>query len=390
MFPLVDYIDMGEIARVLRRTKTTSQAALCEVPRRLDKLVAGFCQTYWRAGVHAWNCTHLPCALLTSATPTPFSCVVARSFHYQCRQHKTLVAAISESTATAAAKSVVFDGRFRVDATFFDALSSLLNGDSRRSSAWLYEFSGESLAVHPFAGEADLLRRFNWTIGYDKSVFNEQSVYFLEGAMSNYTTSTATTAALVDAWSARPGSVLFLASNCHDVANRITFVKMFMTVVAVDSVGACLHNRDAASILSAHEYAQSRGNPVLEQRLLLGKYKFVIAHENSIARDYITEKLWRPLAAGAIPIYVGAPNVAEYLPHPMAAIDATSQSTRSVAELVRDRLQDGDVAQHLEWHTSAEHSLSPWFQQAFSQRRHADLSPCGMCNRLHRFLSAGR
>lgn len=41
----------------------------------------------------------------------------------------------------------------------------------------------------------------------------------------------------------------------------------------------------------------------------LARYKFVIAFENSACDDYVTEKLWRPLMVGVLPIYFGAPNV---------------------------------------------------------------------------------
>lgn len=41
----------------------------------------------------------------------------------------------------------------------------------------------------------------------------------------------------------------------------------------------------------------------------IARYKFVIAYENSVCEDYITEKLWRPLIVGVVPIYYGAPNV---------------------------------------------------------------------------------
>lgn len=41
----------------------------------------------------------------------------------------------------------------------------------------------------------------------------------------------------------------------------------------------------------------------------IARYKFVIAYENGICDDYITEKLWRPLSLGVVPIYFGAPNV---------------------------------------------------------------------------------
>lgn len=42
----------------------------------------------------------------------------------------------------------------------------------------------------------------------------------------------------------------------------------------------------------------------------VSRYKFVIAIENAMCEDYITEKLWRPLMVGSVPIYLGSPSVA--------------------------------------------------------------------------------
>lgn len=42
---------------------------------------------------------------------------------------------------------------------------------------------------------------------------------------------------------------------------------------------------------------------------MTSRYKFAIAFENAICEDYITEKLWRPLIAGTVPIYVGSPSI---------------------------------------------------------------------------------
>lgn len=41
----------------------------------------------------------------------------------------------------------------------------------------------------------------------------------------------------------------------------------------------------------------------------ISQYKFIIAIENAVCDDYITEKLWRPLIVGAVPIYFGSPTV---------------------------------------------------------------------------------
>ena len=42
---------------------------------------------------------------------------------------------------------------------------------------------------------------------------------------------------------------------------------------------------------------------------LTGKYKFTLAMENAICDDYITEKVWRPLEAGSVPIIFGSSKI---------------------------------------------------------------------------------
>lgn len=42
---------------------------------------------------------------------------------------------------------------------------------------------------------------------------------------------------------------------------------------------------------------------------LIGNYRYLIAYENSICDDYITENFWQALVAGTVPIYFGTPTV---------------------------------------------------------------------------------
>lgn len=42
---------------------------------------------------------------------------------------------------------------------------------------------------------------------------------------------------------------------------------------------------------------------------LVSKYKFSLAMENAVCKDYITEKLWRPLVVGSVPVIFGSPDV---------------------------------------------------------------------------------
>ena len=75
----------------------------------------------------------------------------------------------------------------------------------------------------------------------------------------------------------------------------------------------------------------------------IGRYRFCLALENSIAPDYVTEKMFDPLAAGTVPVYLGAPNAADFVPE-HSYIDAASFGTpaelaaylRHLAETPRD------------------------------------------------------
>lgn len=47
---------------------------------------------------------------------------------------------------------------------------------------------------------------------------------------------------------------------------------------------------------------------------LLSRYKFTIAYENTAYPGYVTEKVIDAMVAGSVPVYLGAPDIAEQLP----------------------------------------------------------------------------
>ena len=183
-FPWLDVMDFGQLARALRRVRHDASGPvtpLCRVPRHIAPLVEGFCHTYHRPAVHTWNCTHLPCAVLQPASvadtqPQEVDCVVARSFRYRCRMHRSL-AALRRGIP------IVMDGRFTVDpVTFYEQLDAFRTPEA----AWLFHFVGESLETHPAADDPTVLARFNWTLGYDRRVFDEATSTFLRGPLERF------------------------------------------------------------------------------------------------------------------------------------------------------------------------------------------------------------
>jgi hypothetical protein len=81
------------------------------------------------------------------------------------------------------------------------------------------------------------------------------------------------------------------------------------------------------------------------------QYKFTLAFENAIAPDYVTEKLYDPLVAGSVPVYLGAPNVAQFAPRDGSYINAADfpgpqELTAYLLELDAD---EQAYARYMDW-----------------------------------------
>jgi len=112
----------------------------------------------------------------------------------------------------------------------------------------------------------------------------------------------------------KPGEVVrkdkfccFMYSNCDEnmdgVRNRRRFLERMneMTGNRVDNLGKCYSKKFKPN------GSWTSNDDIYEP------YKFVIAFENQRIRGYITEKLIMPMVARAIPIYLGAPDVGDYV-----------------------------------------------------------------------------
>ncbi|WP_170211729.1 glycosyltransferase family 10 domain-containing protein [Rhodoferax bucti] len=73
----------------------------------------------------------------------------------------------------------------------------------------------------------------------------------------------------------------------------------------------------------------------------LSEYRFHIALENSVHRDYWTEKLADPFLRGCFPIYSGCPNLDDYFPDGSYAridLDKPQQAIDTIREVLRSEL----------------------------------------------------
>lgn len=182
-------------------------------------------------------------------------------------------------------------------------------------------------------------------------------------------------------------SVVYVQSGCNPPSDRDEYVAELMKYIKVDSYGACLHNKDLPEEFKNPLTMDDEGF-----RNIIAKYKFTLSFENAICEDYITEKLWRPLVLGSVPIYKGSPTVQDWMPnnHSIILVD-DFQSPKDLADFIKklDK-NDKEYAKYLEFKEQGvtnERLLSfmknrPW-GTSFEEQNYVTGFECFVCDRIH-------
>ncbi|XP_034940993.1 alpha-(1,3)-fucosyltransferase 10 isoform X2 [Chelonus insularis] len=132
--------------------------------------------------------------------------------------------------------------------------------------------------------------------------------------------------------------VLFIQSNCDTMNDRDLYVTELMKYIAVDSYGSCMNNKKLPDGLEQNYLDKLKSREFLQ---FVAQYKFTLAFENANCDDYITEKLWRPLIVGSVPIYYGSASFKDWLPNDKSAIAVTDfKHPRDLADYIKQLLHD--------------------------------------------------
>lgn len=140
---------------------------------------------------------------------------------------------------------------------------------------------------------------------------------------------------------------VYIASNA--VEHRDRYVAELMRHMPVDSLGDCLRNKQPDDFVSGRSIWGGGGWDAIVS--ILPHYRFYLAFENSRAEDYVTERVFHALACGVVPVYLGAPNVREFMPDDAAVIVADEFSSPRELALHLQALGEDPVAyaRHLAW-----------------------------------------
>ncbi|WP_217571471.1 glycosyltransferase family 10 fucosyltransferase [Mesorhizobium sp. GbtcB19] len=183
-------------------------------------------------------------------------------------------------------------------------------GDARKYPGQLWvAWSMESLVNYPIMADASFMRHFDIVMTYETG--SDVWTPYLPDADWWETARHKPVPPKVES-----APAVHFQSSSFNKSGRDTFIAELSRHIAVDCYGRYRPNRQ---IIGPDLGRQTK----LET---IGRYPFCLALENSIAPDYVTEKMFDPLAAGTVPVYLGAPNAAAFVPDG-CYIDAASFGT---------------------------------------------------------------
>jgi hypothetical protein len=140
----------------------------------------------------------------------------------------------------------------------------------------------------------------------------------------------------------KTGFVNAFISGDADQSGRQGYLQELMSYIEIDSYGKLFNNR---------RLQDDKGYSTKEETM--SGYKFSIAFENSISKDYVTDVLYDPLIFGSVPIYLGAPNVEEFVPGDRCYINVNAfHSVKELAEYLLHLASDERrYDEYLKWKT---------------------------------------
>ena len=152
-----------------------------------------------------------------------------------------------------------------------------------------------------------------------------------------------------------------------------------MKYIKVDSFGPCLNNKKMPSNIEGfHKLSDDA------YYRFLARYKFHISFENAICKDYMTEKLFRPLEIGVVPVYMGSSDARRFMPNNHSAIFVSDfASPKELAKYLKEL--DNDDSKYNEYlqhhHKGIEND---WLIKIIEDRKWRIHGPMDKVNFIHR------
>jgi hypothetical protein len=244
------------------------------------------------------------------------------------------------------------------------------------SQSAVLEFGGESIEWYPFVGTKEFQSYFNISIGSPRHAFDYPGINPWLQSPELLMKSERFMQGLKDVVFRANSSVAMMVSNCDQNTKRRTdYLAELMDYIQVDSFGRCLPTAQVPLELLLKHGATGANHHKTDYKAVkhdvFKAYPFVLTFENSNCYDYVTEKAFDALLAGAVPIYMGAPNIVDFLP-PSSFIDATWFSgPQQLADYIRHLLSH--PAEYEKYHAWRSGDASTW---SWMRSAHGGITVC--------------
>ncbi len=162
-------------------------------------------------------------------------------------------------------------------------------------------------------------------------------------------------------------------SNPHSLSGREQLVEAFERHLPVHHFGRWHHNQPGPP------------PPGRAAKLeILRQYHFCLAIENSLETNLVTEKWYDCLRAGCVPVYLGAPNIGEFLPGDGCFVDL--RDGRSVAEIANHLIETAAGPEKYQRYFGWKQDISPAFENRIGELAPTD----GLMGQIARVIQQAR
>ena len=103
----------------------------------------------------------------------------------------------------------------------------------------------------------------------------------------------------------KSNAVFAAFSNCEKV--RTAYLGDLMKFIAVDSYGACLHNKDGLPRRYGRDFKQKKNE-------MAKYYKFTLVFMNADCEYFVDDQMTHALSAGSVPVFMGTDKIDDFLP----------------------------------------------------------------------------
>ncbi|EFA76721.1 glycosyltransferase [Heterostelium album PN500] len=177
---------------------------------------------------------------------------------------------------------------------------------------------------------------------------------------------------------------VFFASNCFGggAIYRTEYIKDLQKYIPVDAYGSCLHNKDLEKEDKDGNIFDNLGKSMNIKSRITGGYLFGLAFENNNITNYVTEKVYTVMLSGAVPIYMGAPNIDSYVPRKSIIKTDDFESPEALANYLKYLAKNESAYnEYFEW------KKEPYPQSVIDNYKNCVFysADCRLCQTVHAF-----